>query len=53
MPPPPVAELIADLPHFIEGELGVGAVDYWCACEDASKLRDLLRRAISAETATA
>lgn len=44
MPPPPIVELIADLPHFITGGAGVGPSNYWCACEDNEKLRDLLRR---------
>ena len=49
MPPPPIAELVADLPHFIEEKPGIGPTDYWCACEDAGKLRTLLTRLCSAE----
>lgn len=44
MPPPPIIELVADLPHLIEGRSGVGPTDYWCACDDDSKLRELLSR---------
>lgn len=44
MPPPPIAELIADLPHFIEGSKGIGPTDYWCACANDDKLRELLER---------
>ncbi len=43
-PPPPLAELIADLPHLAEGRSGVGPTNYWLACKDGSKLRDLIRR---------
>lgn len=44
MPPPPIAELLADLPHLIEGRSGVGPTDYWIACKDNNRLRDLLSR---------
>lgn len=44
-PPPPIEELIADLPHLIEGKPGIGPTNYWLACEDTRKLRELLRRA--------
>ncbi len=47
MPPPPLEELIADLPHLAEGRSGVGPTDYWLACKDSEKLRELLRRAQS------
>ena len=40
----PLAEFLADLPHLVEGKPGVGPTDYWCACEDAAKLRALLER---------
>lgn len=49
MPPPPIAELIADLPHLIENKRGVGPTDYWCACDDDDKLRELLARVRSAQ----
>jgi len=45
MPPPPIAELVADLPHLAEGRSGVGPTNYWIACEDNERLRELLRRA--------
>jgi hypothetical protein len=51
MPSPPVAELIADLPRFIDDEPGVGPTDYWCACADGGKLRELLARAQKAKEA--
>lgn len=44
MPPPSIEELIADLPHLIENNRGVGASNYWLACEDPAKLRELQRR---------
>lgn len=44
MPPPPIAELLADLPHLLEGKPGVGPTDYWIACKDNEKLRELLSR---------
>ena len=42
MPPPPIAELVTDLPNLIEGKKGVGSTDYWCACDNDNKLRELL-----------
>jgi len=46
----PLAEFLTDLPHLVEGKPGVGPTDYWCACEDAAKLRALLERVRAAET---
>jgi hypothetical protein len=48
----PLAEFLADLPHLVEGEPGVGPTDYWCACDDDEKLRALLARARSARRLT-
>jgi len=48
MPPPPVAELITDLPHLIEKRNGVGPSNYWIASgKNTNALRELLRRATS------
>lgn len=47
----PLAEFLADLPHLVEGKPGVGPTDYWCACEDAAKLRALWDRVRAASEA--
>ena len=44
MPAPPIAELLADLPHLVDGKPGIGPTRYWMACDDNDKLRELLRR---------
>ncbi len=49
MPAPPIDELIADLPYLIDGKPGIGPTNYWLACEDTAKLRELLRRVTVAE----
>jgi len=58
MPPPSIAELVADLPHLIEGRsttgpanywLNTGPTNYWLACENNENLRELLHRALAAE----
>jgi hypothetical protein len=51
MPPPPIAELIADLPHFADDRAGVGPADYWCACDNNNKLHELLSRVQKMEIA--
>jgi len=53
LPAPPVAELIVDLPHLLEGRAGVGPTAYWRACDDDDKLRELLSRVRAAEEKTA
>jgi hypothetical protein len=43
----PLAEFLADLPYLIEGKSGIGPTDYWCACEDNAKLRELHARVVA------
>jgi hypothetical protein len=45
----PLAEFLADLPYHIEGKPGIGLTDYWLACDDDDKLRELLARVRSAK----
>lgn len=40
----PLAEFLADLPYLVEGNPGTAPTVYWCACEDAAKLRALWER---------
>ena len=45
----PLEEFLTDLPHLAEGKSGVGPTEYWCACEDDDKLRDLHARVTSVQ----
>jgi hypothetical protein len=45
----PLAEFLADLPYLVEGKSGIGPTDYWSACEDDERLRELLSRVRSVE----
>lgn len=51
MPPPPVAELVADLPFLVEGKPVIGPTNYWLACENNERLGELLQRVNARETA--
>ena len=44
MSPPPIAELVADLPFLVEGKASIGPTDDWLACDNDAKLRELIRR---------
>jgi hypothetical protein len=48
----PLAEFLADLPHFLENNPGIGPTVYWCAFVDDEKLRKLLACVQSAKDLT-